>query len=349
MSRGQMLLMQRLRSKPMKLLMLKSLSLLALQCVLASQLMAQDNDEQKREIHQTLRKMQHAAQKLNYTGTFVYQQGSQIRTSRIAHMLDGSTELEKLEILDGQPREYLRKNDEVSCYLPNSKTIQIEKNVSQEVFPAVFSANATILPESYQIRKGEVGRVAGAECQNFLFEPKDAHRYGYRLCVEKNSGLLLRAQTLNPKNEVIEQIAFTQFQTGELDRNKIKPSYQNVTQWRIENLTAQTNINSGWIVKALPPGFRKMSEMRRLLPAAPNAKAAEAKANQVIQLTYSDGLAAISVFIEPYTDTRSEGSLQQGALNVSGKRHGDYWLTVMGEVPAVAIRQVINSIELKTK
>jgi sigma-E factor negative regulatory protein RseB len=42
--------------------------------------------------------------------------------------------LEKLEILDGKPREYIRKGDEVSCYLPESKTIQIEKNVTQEVF-----------------------------------------------------------------------------------------------------------------------------------------------------------------------------------------------------------------------
>lgn len=311
--------------------------------------LAQDTDEQKREVHAALRKMQHAAQKLNYAGTFVYQQGSQIRTSRITHVLDGNSELEKLEILDGQPREYLRKNDEVTCYLPNSKTIQIEKNVSQEVFPAVFSANAMSLPESYQIKKAESGRVAGSECQNYLFEPKDGNRYGYRLCVDKNSGLLLRAQTLNPKNEVIEQIAFTQFQTGELDRNKIKPSYQNVTQWRIENLTAQTNINSGWIVRALPQGFRKVSEMRRLLPTTANATTSDSKANQVVQLIYSDGLAAISVFIEPYSDTRSEGSLQQGALNVTGKRHGEYWVTVMGEVPAVAIRQVINSIELKSK
>ncbi len=329
--------------------MRKSLGCLLLAVMCAHSAAAQDNDEQKREIHTALKKMQHAAQKLNYSGTFVYQQGSQIRTSRITHILDGNAELEKLEILDGQPREYLRKNDEVACYLPNSKTIQIEKNVSQEVFPAVFSANAMALPESYQIRKAEGGRVAGSECQNYLFEPKDAHRYGYRLCVEKNTGLLLRAQTLNSKNEVIEQIAFTQFQTGELDRNKIKPSYQNVTQWRIENLTAQTNISSGWVVKALPQGFRKVSEMRRLLPAATTAKTGESKADQVVQLIYSDGLAAISVFIEPHTDNRSEGSLQQGALNVSGKRHGEYWITVMGEVPAVAIRQVINSIELKTK
>jgi len=41
--------------------------------------------------------------------------------------------------------------------------------------------------------------------------------------------------------------------------------------------------------------------------------------------------------------------MQQGALNIIGRRQGDYWLTVVGEVPAAAIRQVSNSIEFKSK
>jgi sigma-E factor negative regulatory protein RseB len=55
------------------------------------------------------------------------------------------------------------------------------------------------------------------------------------------------------------------------------------------------------------------------------------------------------VFIEPGSQGREEGTIQQGAMNILGKRQGDYWLTVVGEVPAAAIRQVANSIELKSK
>jgi sigma-E factor negative regulatory protein RseB len=65
-------------------------------------------------------------------------------------------------------------------------------------------------------------------------------------------------------------------------------------------------------------------------------------------MMFSDGLAAMSVFIEPYSEGRTEGSLQQGAMTIMGKRQGEYWLTVVGEVPVSAIRQVMNSIELKT-
>lgn len=311
---------------------------------------AQNTDIQ--DIQNTLRKVQSAAQKLNYSGTFVYQQANQIRTSRITHGVDHQGEIEKLEILDGKPREYIRRNDEVSCYLPEIKTIQVEKSVTQEVFPALLSGNSQSLPDFYNIKKAEFSRVAGAECQILSFEPKDSLRYGYRLCLDKTSGLLLRAQTINPKNEVIEQIAFTQILVGDIDRSRMKPSFPNVSQWRVENLTVQANVNSGWSVKLLPPGFKKTREMKRLIPisaAANGSSSNSVKAHEVVQMIFSDGLSAISVFIEPDSASRTEGSLQQGAMTLMGRRQGEYWLTVVGEVPFAAIKQVINSIEFKPK
>ncbi len=304
------------------------------------------------DIQNTLRRVQSAAQKLNYSGIFVYQQANQIRTSRIMHGVDSQGEIEKLEILDGKPREYIRRNDEVSCYLPESKTIQVEKSVTQEVFPALLSNNFLSLSDVYLIKKAEFSRVAGNECQILSFEPKDSLRYGYRLCMDKTSGLLLRAQTVNSKNEVIEQIAFTQISIGDIDKSRIKSSFPNVSQWHIENLTVQANVNSGWSVKLPPPGFKKTREMKRLIPisaAANGAAANSTKANEVIQIIFSDGLSAISVFIEPDTASRTEGSLQQGAMTLMGRRQGEFWLTVVGEVPFAAIKQVMNSIEYKPK
>ncbi|MFZ6847469.1 MucB/RseB C-terminal domain-containing protein [Undibacterium sp. RuRC25W] len=307
--------------------------------------------DEKLEVQSLIKMIQSAPQKLNYSGTFVYQQASQIRTSKITHHVDANGELEKLEILDGNSREYVRKNDEVSCYLPDSKTVQVEKDVTQEVFPALLARHATQLPDFYTFKKGEVSRVAGLECQTYVMSPRDGARYGYRLCVEKQSGLLLRAQTVNNHDEVIEQIAFTQLKLGDIDKNKIKPSFQNLSQWHIENLTVQSNISSGWIVKSLPAGFVKTKELKRVISAPPSIPSGRKPPNshQVIQMIFSDGMAAISVFIEPNMEQHSEGSLQQGAMTIMTKRQGDYWLTVVGEVPANAIRQVVNSIEFKPK
>ncbi|AZP13717.1 MucB/RseB C-terminal domain-containing protein [Undibacterium parvum] len=331
--------------------------LLALIAMLSAMPALQAQAADTQEIQATLRKAQTAAQKLNYSGTFIYQQANQIRTSRIFHIVDAHGELEKLEILDGKPREYLRRNDEVSCYLPESKTVQVEKNVTQEVFPALLTNNLSSLPDFYNIKKSEVSRVAGLACQTLSLEPKDALRYGYRLCIEAASGLLLRAQTVNAKQEVIEQIAFTQVAIGEVDKTHLKPSFPNTAQWQLENLTVQANINSGWTVKSLPAGFKKTREMRRLIPLSAAAIAANAgstkadatKSHQVVQMIFSDGISSISVFIEPDTGSRTEGNLQQGAMTIMGKRQADHWLTVVGEVPLAAIKQVINSIEFKSK
>lgn len=305
-----------------------------------------------------LKKIQSAAQKLNYSGTFVYQQGSQMRTSRITHLQDGRNEVEKLEILDGKPREYIRTNEEVVCYVPDTKTLLVEKRVTQDVFPAILAANPADLTEFYQVRKGETGRVAGHDCQAIVLEPKDRLRYGYKLWADKSTGLLLRAQTLNEKREVVEQIAFTQITIGNIDRSRAKPSFSNTSDWRVENAVMSQGNLLGWTVKSLPPGFKKIREVKRMVSDAPAAAndttigarvSATSNQREVSQIVFSDGLAAISVFIEPGTYSRTEGSLQQGALNIIGKRHGDYWLTVVGEVPSAAIKQVANSIEFKSK
>lgn len=77
--------------------------------------------DQNTEVLAWLQRVAAAAQRLNYTGTFTYQSGRASETSRITHLVDASGEMEKLEVLDGSPREVVRYNDEVKCYLPEEK------------------------------------------------------------------------------------------------------------------------------------------------------------------------------------------------------------------------------------
>lgn len=306
-----------------------------------------------------LKRIHSAAQKLNYSGTFIYQQSNQIRTSRITHLFDGKNEREKLEILDGKPREYIRNNEEIVSYVPEIKTLLVEKRVTRDVFPAILAANPADLAEHYNIKTAEAGRVAGFDCQAVILEPKDNLRYGYKLWAENATGLLLRAQTLDERGEVIEQIAFTQLMIGNVDRAKVRPTFSNTAGWRVENAEMTSVALTGWSVKAIPPGFSKIREMKRIIsdtPAQPdqsNSRTGVAVVRptqrEVAQIVFSDGLAAISVFIEPISQSRTEGSMQQGAMNITAKRQGDFWLTIVGEVPAAAIKQVANSIEFKPR
>ncbi|QNB07188.1 transcriptional regulator [Herbaspirillum frisingense] len=299
-----------------------------------------------------LQKMQSAAQRLNYSGSFVYQQGSLIRSSRVTHVVAGKTEHEKLELLDGKPSEFIRNNDDVVGYLPDVRIMRMEKRVSRDVFPAILDARPDELAVHYRFKAGAPERVAGRVCDAVVLEPLDKLRYGYRFCGDKATGLLLRAQTLGAKGEVIEQIAFTQIEIGGIDRSRVNPTYRDTRGWQVEK-TAMSPVDlSAWRITP-PSGFRKIQQVRRLIPGdvpdGPAPAQNRPAGREVSQIVFSDGLAAISVFIEPGSQGGEEGTIQQGALNILGRRQGDYWLTVVGEVPAAAIRQVADSIELISK
>ena len=62
-------------------------------------------------------------------------------------------------------------------------------------------------------------------------------------------------------------------------------------------------------------------------------------------LVYSDGLVAVSVFVEPLAAAPPPpGSLQQGSLNVYSVKLDDYFVTVLGEVPGATVRQIATSV-----
>ena len=84
-----------------------------------------------------LKKIAAASRQMNYAGTFVYQHGRKMETSRIAHRVDAGGEYEKLETLDGPAREIIRNNDNVTCYLPDTKTVIIEKRTTRQ-FPVLL-------------------------------------------------------------------------------------------------------------------------------------------------------------------------------------------------------------------
>ena len=63
-------------------------------------------------------------------------------------------------------------------------------------------------------------------------------------------------------------------------------------------------------------------------------------AHPVLQTIYSDGLTYVSLFIEPYDATRHrrEMLVAMGATQTLTRRQGDWWLTVIGDVPPATLR-----------
>lgn len=280
-----------------------------------------------------------AALRLDYSGVFFLQRGSEVGSTRIIHRHDGKPVQEKLERLDGPPNETLRQGDTLTTYLPKQKRMLVEGRGDQPGFPGLVPLKRELLERYYTARRFDGDRVAGRPTHAIALDTRDAYHYGYRFWADASTGLLLRAQTVSEKGEVVEQVAFTELKIGGVAASQLKPRVSDTQGWRVEHLVAKRVDLSGWRLRWLPGGFLPVASVSRTMRGANGA------GREVEQLLYSDGLAALSVFIEPWTPERSASPLQLGALNMVGKRHGKFWLTIVGEVPMAAIRRVADAIE----
>jgi len=284
---------------------------------------------------QWLQIVQQAARRLDYAGTMVYQQGAEVRMSRIVHVFDGRVSHERLQPMDGQPREFIRHADEVKCLIPESRRVVVERKGRAESFPAFGATAAAELLQHYSVKLVARERVGGLDCQVVEIQPRQGDRYGYRLWVDRASGLLLRSQTLNERGEVLEQMAFAEIRIGGIDREQLKPSWS-TEGWKVDE-TAHRPVDlreQGW--RLLPPsGFKPIYAVRRPMPAG-----------QSLQAVYSDGLASLSVFIEPASASAAgEAVSQRGPINAYSRRFGDSVVTVVGEIPADTARTVAQAVE----
>lgn len=277
-----------------------------------------------------------AARQASYEGTYVHTNGERISTVRITHVMAGSDEHERIEPLDGASHEIVRRNDEMFCRFPDAKTVRLDPRITTRFFPGILGTTAESVAASYEVKLGKTERVLGYECQWIRLEPRDALRFAQRICSEISSGLILRARTLNEHGAAVEHYSFTDLRlgprVGRTDLNSIfrARNRQWVTdgQPRDEAASADT----GWSVAA-PNGFRKVAELKRTLPG---------RAQPVSQIVLTDGLATLSVFVEPNASPGrdAESASEDGATSFFVKPMGDHVVTVLGEVPLATARQV---------
>lgn len=285
-----------------------------------------------------------AAHQTDYSGVFVYQYGNHVETSRITHVVEADGEYEKLESLDGPKREIVRHHGQVWCLI-NHKMVQMDSRQLRSMFPALLPEQLTALSENYHASQVGTERVAGYNTQVIMFKPRDNLRYVHKMWAHTDSGLLLKAAVLGDKNRTVEQYAFTQLQIGgDIDRSWIGDSIRNHEQPATMpgQVKGGITVNSGWVAGALPPGFRKTMEIKRPM---------RSRHAPVTQIVYSDGLSAISIFIEPDDgdEDDTEGLISRGAVNLYHKVVNDHLITVVGEVPPRTVMQVLGSMRYNGK
>jgi sigma-E factor negative regulatory protein RseB len=303
-----------------------------------------------------LQKTAYAARELNYQGVFVYQNGKQTRSVQITHMHQNGQKMARNVVLDnatvgqaaqaGQPREVYSQGNNVVIVRSKNQKVVMEKRRGQNLFPAMLPTDLRVIEASYSAQLGGIEMVAGREAQIIELVPKDAFRYSYKIWADTEFGLLLKMTLLDSKNQTLEQIAFNQISMlNSQDVNWFQPKIDVSKSYVMEDATLTNRVNEGqvnsaWIVTDLPLGYAKVDHITLAVPG---------KTAPVDQMIFSDGIASVSLFIEPLTKGMRPkmGHMLIGSTNICANVIDGYQITVVGEVPEATVMQIAKAVSLK--
>jgi sigma-E factor negative regulatory protein RseB len=299
------------------------------------------------DITDWLMRVHEASRKRSYVGTFVVSSATTMSSARIWHVCQGDQQVERVVALTGPPRSVYRHNNEVHTFIPDSKVMLSEVRESLGMFPDLLKSAGSGIADFYTAKAVGHERVAGIQTDVVELRPKDNLRFAYRLWAEEKSGLVLKLQTLDTEGQVLEQAAFSELQLDmPLKMDELLQMMEKKEGFRIEKLKLlkTTPDAEGWVLNKLVPGFNSVSCFLR--PATSQTVGA---GSEPMQWTFSDGLASVSLFVEPYDKQhhKQESSLSLGATQTTTRRVGAYWVTAMGEVPLTTLKLFAAGLERK--
>ncbi|MDN3639797.1 MucB/RseB C-terminal domain-containing protein [Simiduia curdlanivorans] len=265
----------------------------------------------------------------SYSGLLTYEHGTHLSTIEINHQVIQGVEHESLIHLSGDAREIRRNTDHNHCPFPGEQLMRGSVPQGVQVTQDI--------DDFYHISILGFERIAGRQSIVVQVMPRDQHRYGYIVSVDKDSYLALKTLLIGPGAKVIERFQFSKIV---IDAAPSLATQNSAGEDGVEgcDLVAAESTALQWIAQWLPPGFVFAGEKRL--------------SEQRLMLKYTDGLSAFSIFIDRL-DAPSivEGRAQRGAtvayLGRLESSRGNYRVTAVGEVPAPTLERVAMSLREK--
>ncbi len=267
-----------------------------------------------------LSRMDRAMEQLQYRGVVVYAHDSQIEALRVSRLVgDNGAVEERVVALTGDQREVLRTPDDLHFRLPGGIAAQLRAPRGTATDP---KSALTTAAGNYKVRVIGNDRVAGYEAVVVDAMPLDAARYSYRWWLEAKSGMLLGSMLIGANGEAIERLMFTSL---ELADGPAAAAAKSVPP-------AAAPDAPSWQAKALPRGFA--------LVAMPSERAG------LRHYLFSDGLANVSVYLEPTNPSVDPftTTLRRGAVSISGRADRGVQITVIGDVPVATVQRIAAAV-----
>jgi sigma-E factor negative regulatory protein RseB len=295
-----------------------------------------------------LTKVARAAGQTNYQGTSVVSVAGVVSSTRTVRWVGpGGQTVEHVESLDGARREVFRHQQAVHTLWPDRKLAVIELRESPLEAGPKDSDGAPVA--SYEVTLEGRERVAGQTTQVIKLAPRDAGRFAQRLWVDVQTGLMLRAEAIDPQGQVLTSTAFSDIKQGPQGPSAEQGQAMLAAMRKLDGykvvraVLSRTTLDAHGFRLAVPvTGFRQISCVARPRDAG------EGDANQatIVQSIYSDGLVHVSVFVEPHDANRHQAmNASWGATHALSQRVGEHWVTVMGDVPAATIQRFATALE----
>jgi sigma-E factor negative regulatory protein RseB len=265
-----------------------------------------------------LQRMNTALRQRDYVGTLVYLRDGQIDALQLRHA-SGAGGGFRITSLSGEAIEVLDEAGSVSVTTAGRVSVMAGGTVSLPL-PQARHAN----PQHYELVLAGQDRVAGRQSQVLDVRPRDGFRYGYRLWLDADSALLLKSVTVGPDGRPVEQLMFTVL---DIDANAATAAEAPEV---VAPAAAAAPSRAEWRVLDIPDGFSP-----QLISSGPST-----------HLLFSDGVARISVYIEPVSGDRPtlSGLLARGALNAFGRVAHDRQIIAMGDAPAATVERFAQGV-----
>lgn len=265
-----------------------------------------------------LRKIGPALRQQDYQGVLVHVSGDRIRSMAIYHANENGQERERIVTLSGAPRELVRDGKRVMLVGANGQPTGYDVIDTHGANPAELFVGAEDL-QSYDAKLGGSERVAGRAARIIELKARDGFRYGYKLWLDKGTGLPLRMDLLDEGLRPLEQIAFSEIQLGKTPSAEDLRGSQQRPLRRAQTLEAAPGTDPGWRVIDPPQGY-ELRTARRV--------------GNAVQLLYSDGLAAVTVHVEPAQGAAvGEAISRRGAVNTYSLVYNGVRIVAIGKVP----------------
>jgi sigma-E factor negative regulatory protein RseB len=277
----------------------------------------------------------------NYEGVFVHEHGGETETLRVIHRVGAEGVSERLLSMDGSGREFIRKGSQLTCYLPDQRTVLVEKSNDAGLLlgslPRLDATSAGL----YQVTELQKTRVSGRDARVIAVTPADQLRYGYRVWIDEATAMPLKTQLRSASGQILEQVVFTDLRLpARIADAQLEPAVDARNYRWVQHLADPVDSRGlaiSWEASVLPPGFRMTVSARQVLRSGP-----------VEHLVFSDGLAAVSVFVEIGREQHAEQAMDDAATIGSSSAYSTvvqgYRVTAVGEVPPDTVRAIAQSI-----